>query len=82
MTMGKENMKESFPRNLPTTPFLGHLKGQIGSPYRTYKVVGSIGIPEEIHKMKAHEDDGDINNGSLSKELEFKVSSAHYHVVY
>ncbi|GKC89190.1 hypothetical protein Tco_1149839 [Tanacetum coccineum] len=30
MTMGKENMKEPVPRDLPPTLFLGHLKEQIG----------------------------------------------------
>ncbi|GJW24648.1 hypothetical protein Tco_0038459 [Tanacetum coccineum] len=29
-TMGKENMKESVPLELPPTPFIGHLKEQIG----------------------------------------------------
>ncbi|GKE16773.1 hypothetical protein Tco_1424350 [Tanacetum coccineum] len=30
MIIGKENMKELVPRELPPTPFLGHLKRQIG----------------------------------------------------
>ncbi|GJX05159.1 reverse transcriptase domain-containing protein [Tanacetum coccineum] len=34
-TMGKENIKEPVPLDLPPTPFLGHLKEQMGSPYRT-----------------------------------------------
>ncbi|GKE66319.1 hypothetical protein Tco_1520480, partial [Tanacetum coccineum] len=29
MTMGKENIKESVPRDLPPMPFLGHLKEQM-----------------------------------------------------
>ncbi|GJX84748.1 reverse transcriptase domain-containing protein [Tanacetum coccineum] len=53
MTMGKENMKESVPHDLPPTPFLGHLKEQIGSPYRTRKTVHMIGNPEEIHNEKS-----------------------------
>ncbi|GKE09700.1 hypothetical protein Tco_1413251 [Tanacetum coccineum] len=68
--MGKENVKEPVPRDLLVvqtyvlpTSFLGHLKGQISSPYRTHEAVFSIGIPKEIHKMKAQEDDGDINDG-------------------
>ncbi|GKE34505.1 hypothetical protein Tco_1453827 [Tanacetum coccineum] len=35
--MVKRNMKELVPRNLPPTPFLGHLKEQMGSPCRTRK---------------------------------------------
>ncbi|GKE04224.1 hypothetical protein Tco_1396242, partial [Tanacetum coccineum] len=58
-TMGKENMKESVPR----TPFLGHLKEQIGSPYRTRETVHMIGNPEEIHNEKAQEDEGDMDVG-------------------
>ncbi|GJS92802.1 hypothetical protein Tco_0799770 [Tanacetum coccineum] len=68
--MGKEKMKEPVPRNLPVvqtyvppTPFLGHLKGQMGSPYRTRETVCMIGIPEEIHKMKAQEDEGNTDDG-------------------
>ncbi|GJU62495.1 hypothetical protein Tco_1244330, partial [Tanacetum coccineum] len=53
MTMGKENMKESVPHDLPPTPFLGHLKEQMGSPYRTRKTIHMIGNPEEIHNEKA-----------------------------
>nr|GEX16182.1 hypothetical protein [Tanacetum cinerariifolium] len=59
-TKGKENVKEPVPRDLPVvqtyvppTPFLGHLKGQMGSPYKTHKIVCMIGNPKEIHKMKA-----------------------------
>ncbi|GKA77547.1 hypothetical protein Tco_0784008, partial [Tanacetum coccineum] len=70
--MGKENVNEPVPHDLlvvqtyvPPTPFLEHLKGQIGSPYRTHEAVCSIGILEEIHKLKAQEDDGDINHGPV-----------------
>ncbi|GJT19176.1 hypothetical protein Tco_0877882 [Tanacetum coccineum] len=68
--MGKENVKEPVPHDLPVvqtyappTPFLGHLKGQIGSPYRTHKIVYAIRIPKEIHKLKAQEDEGDMDVG-------------------
>ncbi|GKF03313.1 hypothetical protein Tco_0030236 [Tanacetum coccineum] len=61
MTMGKENMKEPVPLNLPPTPFLGHLKEQMGSPYRTREIVRMIGNPEEIHNEKAQEDEGDMD---------------------
>ncbi|GKA53304.1 hypothetical protein Tco_0746619 [Tanacetum coccineum] len=54
MTMGKESVKEPVPRDLPVvqtyappTPFLGHLKGQIGSPYRTRETVCMIENPGE-----------------------------------
>ncbi|GJR78215.1 hypothetical protein Tco_0149000 [Tanacetum coccineum] len=52
-TMGKENMKELVPHDLPPTPFLGHLKEQMGSPYRTRETVHMIGNPKEIHNEKA-----------------------------
>ncbi|GKA93741.1 hypothetical protein Tco_0815727 [Tanacetum coccineum] len=65
--MGKENMKESVPHDLPPTPFLGHLKEQMGSPYRTRETIHMIGNPEEIHNEKAQEDEGDMDVGD--KEL-------------
>ncbi|GJR61997.1 hypothetical protein Tco_1504159 [Tanacetum coccineum] len=68
--MGKECVKELVPHDLPVvetyappTPFLGHLKGQMGSPYRTHETVCGIGIPEEVHKLKAQEDEGDMDVG-------------------
>ncbi|GKD16918.1 hypothetical protein Tco_1206076 [Tanacetum coccineum] len=68
--MDKENVKDPVPRDLPVvqtyvppTPFLGHLKGQKGSPYRTRKTVCMIGIPKEIHKIKDQEDEGDTDDG-------------------
>ncbi|GJX58834.1 reverse transcriptase domain-containing protein [Tanacetum coccineum] len=60
-TMGKENMKEPVPRDLSPTPFLGHLKEQMGSPYRTCETVRMIGNPKEIHNARAHEDEGDMD---------------------
>ncbi|GKE50572.1 calmodulin-interacting protein 111 isoform X1 [Tanacetum coccineum] len=62
-TMGKENMKEPVPRDLPPTPFLGHSKEQIGSPYRTRKTICMIENHREVHKLKAQEDEGDMNVG-------------------
>ncbi|GKG00993.1 hypothetical protein Tco_0305698, partial [Tanacetum coccineum] len=62
-TMGKENMKESVPRDLPPTPFLGHLNEQMGSPYRTRETVYMIGNPKEIHNEKSQEDKGDMEVG-------------------
>ncbi|GJZ98209.1 hypothetical protein Tco_0670662 [Tanacetum coccineum] len=56
MTMGKENIKDSVPHDLPPTPFLEHLKEQMGSPYRTHETVHMIGNPEEIHNEEALED--------------------------
>ncbi|GJZ75528.1 zinc finger, CCHC-type containing protein [Tanacetum coccineum] len=63
MTMGKENIKEPVPRNLPPTPFLGHLKEQMGSPRRAHKTVCMIGNPEEVHRMKAQKNEGDMDVG-------------------
>ncbi|GKA40105.1 hypothetical protein Tco_0732698 [Tanacetum coccineum] len=59
--MGKGNMKDSVPRDLLHTPFLGHLKEQIGSPYRTRKTICMIENPRKVHKMKAREDEGDVD---------------------
>ncbi|GJU89319.1 Orf y [Tanacetum coccineum] len=72
MTMGKENMKESVPHDLPPTPFLKHLKKQMGSPYRTRKTVYMFGNPKEIHNEKAQEDEGDMDVGwdITSKDVE------------
>ncbi|GJU43037.1 hypothetical protein Tco_1200303 [Tanacetum coccineum] len=62
-TRGKENMKKPVPRNLSPTPFLGHLKEQMGSPYRTRKTVRMIRNPKEIHNARAQEDEGDMDVG-------------------
>nr|GEW21552.1 hypothetical protein [Tanacetum cinerariifolium] len=59
-TMSKETIKELAPRDLPPTLFLGHLKEQIGSPYRTHETVSMIENPREVYKTKAHEGDMDI----------------------
>ncbi|GJY35232.1 reverse transcriptase domain-containing protein [Tanacetum coccineum] len=71
-TMGNENMKEPVPRDLPPTPFLGHLKKQMGSPYKTHETVRLIRNPEEIHNEKAQEDEGDMDVGwdITSKDVE------------
>ncbi|GJW43853.1 hypothetical protein Tco_0072652 [Tanacetum coccineum] len=71
-TIGKENIKEPVPRDLPPTPFLGHLKEQMGSPYRTRETVRVIGNPEEIHNAKAHKDerDMDVDWDITSKDVE------------
>ncbi|GJZ60361.1 hypothetical protein Tco_0616177 [Tanacetum coccineum] len=71
-TIGKENMKDSIPHDLLPTPFLGHLKEQIGSPYKTHKTIHMIGNPEEIHNEKAQEDERDMDVGwdITSKDVE------------
>ncbi|GKA47610.1 hypothetical protein Tco_0740493 [Tanacetum coccineum] len=53
-------MKEPVPRDLPPLPFLGHLKEQMGTPYRTRKTVR---MNEEIHNAKAQDDGGDMDVG-------------------
>ncbi|GJR19413.1 hypothetical protein Tco_0967940 [Tanacetum coccineum] len=70
--MGKENMKEPVPHDLPPTPFLRHVKEQMGSPYRTRETVRMNGNPEEIHNAKARDDEGDIDVGwdITSKDVE------------
>ncbi|GKB69127.1 hypothetical protein Tco_0930539, partial [Tanacetum coccineum] len=71
-TMGKENMKEPVPRDLPPTPFIGHLKEQIGSPYKTRETIHMNGNPEEIHNARAQKDEGDMDVGwdITSKDVE------------
>ncbi|GKD38430.1 hypothetical protein Tco_1258637, partial [Tanacetum coccineum] len=71
-TMDKENMKEPIPRNLSPTPFLGPMKEQIGSPYRTLKTVRMNINPEEIHNAKDRDDEGDMDVGwdITSKDVE------------
>ncbi|GKD13065.1 hypothetical protein Tco_1197472 [Tanacetum coccineum] len=61
--IGKENLKEPIPHDLPPMPFLGHLKEQIGSPYKTRETVCMIENPGEVHKLKAQEDEGDMDVG-------------------
>ncbi|GJY16735.1 hypothetical protein Tco_0387157 [Tanacetum coccineum] len=61
-------MKDPVPHDLPPTPFLGHLKEQIGSPYRTRKTVCMIKNPEEVHKMKAQDDKGDMDEKIVREE--------------
>ncbi|GKA38187.1 calmodulin-interacting protein 111 isoform X1 [Tanacetum coccineum] len=69
-TKGKQNVKEPVPRDLPVvqtylppTPFLGHLKEKMDNLYITREIVCTIGNPEEIIKMKAQEDEGDMDVG-------------------
>ncbi|GKC47535.1 hypothetical protein Tco_1065257, partial [Tanacetum coccineum] len=71
-TIGKENMKDSVPYDLPPMPFLGHLKEQMGSPYKTRKTIHMIGNPKEIHNEKAQDDEGDMDVGwdITSKDVE------------
>ncbi|GKC27867.1 hypothetical protein Tco_1035161 [Tanacetum coccineum] len=59
MKMGKKDMKEPVPYDLPVvqpyvppTPFPGHLKKQNDNPYKTRETVCTIGIPEKIHKKE------------------------------
>ncbi|GKG52728.1 hypothetical protein Tco_0549840, partial [Tanacetum coccineum] len=54
-------MNEPVPCDLPPTPFLGHLKEQIGSPYKHRETVCMIENPGEVHKLKAQEDEGYID---------------------
>ncbi|GJU81136.1 hypothetical protein Tco_1283501 [Tanacetum coccineum] len=71
-TMGKENMKEPVPRDLSPMPFVGHLKEQMGSPYKTRKIIRMIGNLEKIHIAEAQEDKGDMDIGwdITSKDIE------------
>ncbi|GJU93367.1 hypothetical protein Tco_1318123 [Tanacetum coccineum] len=59
--MGKGNVKDPVPRDSTPTPFLGHLKEQMGSPCRTRETVCMIENLGEVHKMRAQEDEGDMD---------------------
>ncbi|GJU28547.1 hypothetical protein Tco_1167168 [Tanacetum coccineum] len=61
--MGKKNMKDPVPYDLPPTSLPGHLKEQIRSPYSTRETICMIENPREVHKMKAQEDKGDMDVG-------------------
>ncbi|GJY92433.1 hypothetical protein Tco_0508215 [Tanacetum coccineum] len=68
-----ESLEETIvPRDLPPMPFLGHLKEQMGSPYRIHETVHMSGNPEEIHNEKAQEDEGDmdVDWDIISKDVE------------
>ncbi|GJR81064.1 berberine/berberine-like protein [Tanacetum coccineum] len=54
--MGKKDMKELVPRDLPT-PFLGHLQEQKGNPFKTRETICMI------QKKKAQEKEGDMDDG-------------------
>nr|GEV74664.1 hypothetical protein [Tanacetum cinerariifolium] len=56
--MGNENIKELVPRDLPPTLFLGNLREQIGSPYKTRETIYMIENPRYVHKIK---DVGDMD---------------------
>ncbi|GKA68424.1 hypothetical protein Tco_0768341 [Tanacetum coccineum] len=77
--MGKENMKEPVPRDLPPTPFIGHLKEQMGSPYRTRMIRN----PKEIHNAKAQEDKRvmdvgwDITSQDVERLRQFLTPTIH-----
>ncbi|GKA18269.1 hypothetical protein Tco_0698106 [Tanacetum coccineum] len=56
--MGKENIKEPVPCDLPIVQTYAPPTQFLGSPYRTHQTICAIGIPEEIE-----EDEGDMNDG-------------------
>ncbi|GKB72672.1 hypothetical protein Tco_0934084 [Tanacetum coccineum] len=53
----------NFIKELRRKLFKVHLKKQKDNPYKTRKTVCMIGIPEKIHKNKAQEDEGDMDDG-------------------
>ncbi|GJX99194.1 hypothetical protein Tco_0356213 [Tanacetum coccineum] len=55
--MGKENVKEPVPRNLPVVQTCVPPAQFLGNPYRTHETICAIGIPEEIK-----EDERDMND--------------------
>ncbi|GJS68495.1 reverse transcriptase domain-containing protein [Tanacetum coccineum] len=68
-TMGKENVKEPVPQNLPVVQNYVPPMQFLGSPYRTHEAVCAIGIPVEIQ-----EDEGDMNDGcDITVEVCYKI---------
>ncbi|GJZ60688.1 reverse transcriptase domain-containing protein [Tanacetum coccineum] len=63
MSMGKENVKETVPRDLPVVHTYVPPMKFLGSPSRTHETICMMGILEEIHKMKAQEDEGNTDDG-------------------
>ncbi|GJU69953.1 hypothetical protein Tco_1256212 [Tanacetum coccineum] len=61
--MGKGNMKDLVPRDLLPMSFLGHLKEQICSSYRTHETICMIENPREVHILKAQKEEGDMDVG-------------------
>ncbi|GJV88312.1 hypothetical protein Tco_1532250 [Tanacetum coccineum] len=62
-TMGKENVKEPVPRDLPVVQTYVPPMKFLGSSSRTHETVCMMGIQEEIHKMKAYEVEGNTDDG-------------------
>ncbi|GKA83640.1 hypothetical protein Tco_0805235 [Tanacetum coccineum] len=60
--MGNKNVKESVLRDLPVVQTYVPPTKFLGSPFRTHETVCMMGIPEEIHKMKAYEDEGNTDD--------------------
>ncbi|GKD09711.1 hypothetical protein Tco_1189396 [Tanacetum coccineum] len=63
--MGKENVKDSVPCDLLVVQNYVPPMKFLGSPSRTHETVCMMGIPEEIHKMKEQEDEGNTDNGRV-----------------
>ncbi|GJT07317.1 zf-CCHC domain-containing protein [Tanacetum coccineum] len=61
-TMGKKNVKESVLHDLPVVQTYVPPTKFLGSPFRTHETVCMMGIPKEIHKMKAYEDEGNTDD--------------------
>ncbi|GJU40343.1 hypothetical protein Tco_1193300 [Tanacetum coccineum] len=81
MSMGKENVKETVPRDLPVVHTYVPPMKFLGSPSRTHETVCMMGIPEEIHKMKAQEDEGNTNEGPVhDKEKVVKEKEHGYDI--
>ncbi|GJW44519.1 hypothetical protein Tco_0073318 [Tanacetum coccineum] len=58
--MGKENVKEPVPRDLPVVQTYVQPTQFLGNPYRTRETICAIGIPEEFQ-----EGEGDMNDGLI-----------------
>ncbi|GKE75842.1 hypothetical protein Tco_1537883, partial [Tanacetum coccineum] len=63
-TMGKENVKEPVPRDLPVVQTYVQPTQFLGNPYRTRETICAIGIPEEFQ-----EGEGDMNDGLILRSI-------------
>ncbi|GJW20990.1 hypothetical protein Tco_0031612 [Tanacetum coccineum] len=62
MPFKKVSNRHILPRNVLLNKRIRQLsREQIGSPYRTRKTVCMIENPKEVHKLKAQEDEGDMD---------------------
>ncbi|GKC08125.1 zf-CCHC domain-containing protein, partial [Tanacetum coccineum] len=77
-TMGKENVKEPVPCDLPVVQTYVPLMPFLGDPYRTRETICAIGIPEEIQEDEGYMNDGcDITVEDVERLRKILTPSIH-----